>query len=54
MDWIILITAGMFETAFAFCMGKMKGSKGMAFRLWAAYSGGYPFSISGDIRSVPS
>lgn len=36
MDWIILITAGMFETSFAFCMGKMKGSKGMAFRLWAA------------------
>lgn len=21
---------------------------------WIAYSGGYPFSISGDIRSVPS
>lgn len=21
---------------------------------WYAYSGGYPFSISGDIRSVPS
>ena len=21
---------------------------------YAAYSGGYPFSISGDIRSVPS
>lgn len=21
---------------------------------WGAYSGGYPFSISGDIRSVPS
>ena len=36
MDWIVLITAGMFETAFAFCMGKMKGSKGMALRLWDA------------------
>ena len=22
--------------------------------VWYAYSGGYPFSISGDIRSVPS
>ena len=22
--------------------------------VYAAYSGGYPFSISGDIRSVPS
>lgn len=24
------------------------------FSYWIAYSGGYPFSISGDIRSVPS
>ena len=22
--------------------------------IYSAYSGGYPFSISGDIRSVPS
>ena len=26
----------------------------LAFALLGAYSGGYPFSISGDIRSVPS
>ena len=35
MDWIILIIAGLFETAFAFCLGKMKGKKGWAYRLWA-------------------
>ena len=27
---------------------------GKEFDLLSAYSGGYPFSISGDIRSVPS
>ena len=26
----------------------------MVIACLAAYSGGYPFSISGDIRSVPS
>ena len=36
MDWIILIIAGLFETAFAFCLGKMNGKKGRAYRLWAA------------------
>ena len=36
MDWIILTIAGLFESAFAFCLGKMKGSKGKAHRLWAA------------------
>lgn len=35
MDWIILIVAGFFETAFAFCLGKMKGKKGREYRLWA-------------------
>ena len=35
MDWIILIIAGLFETAFAFCLGKMKGKKGREYRLWA-------------------
>ncbi len=28
MNWIILIAAGLFETAFAFCLGKMKGATG--------------------------
>lgn len=34
MDWIILITAGLFETGFAFCMGKMKMAKGLRHALW--------------------
>lgn len=28
MNWIILVIAGMFETGFAFCLGKMKGTAG--------------------------
>ena len=34
MNWIILIVAGLFETAFAFCLGKMKGKRGEEYRLW--------------------
>ncbi|OUN79712.1 SMR family transporter [Bacteroides sp. An51A] len=34
MDWITLIVAGLFETAFAFSLGKMKGKKGKAYHLW--------------------
>lgn len=34
MDWMILITAGLFETGFAFCMGKMKEAKGLRHALW--------------------
>lgn len=35
MDWMIFIVAGLFETAFAFCHGKMKGKRGIEYRLWA-------------------
>lgn len=35
MNWIILIVAGLFETVFAFCLGKMKGKRGEEYRLWA-------------------
>lgn len=35
MDWIILIVAGLFETAFAFCLGKMNEVKGRCRRFWA-------------------
>ena len=31
-----------------------KESMNKALEKMVAYSGGYPFSISGDIRSVPS
>lgn len=34
MNWIILIVAGLFESGFAFCLGKMKGAEGMSYYLW--------------------
>lgn len=34
MNWIILIIAGCFEAAFAFCLGKMKGLSGLEYYLW--------------------
>lgn len=36
MDWIILVVAGLFEAAFAFCLGKAKLSTGMEMYLWYA------------------
>ncbi len=34
MNWIILITAGLFEAAFAFCLGKAKETNGQAMYAW--------------------
>lgn len=34
MDWFILVVAGFFEAAFAFCLGKLKGTQGLYHRLW--------------------
>ncbi|MBN1143230.1 MAG: multidrug efflux SMR transporter [Bacteroidales bacterium] len=34
MSWIILIIAGLFETAFAFCLGKAKLTTGNEMHLW--------------------
>lgn len=34
MNWIILIIAGLSETGFAFCLGKMKGLSGTEYYLW--------------------
>lgn len=34
MNWIILIIAGLFEVAFAFCLGKAKESSGGEMYLW--------------------
>ena len=34
MNWIILITAGLFEVAFAFCLGKAKATTGNEMFLW--------------------
>ncbi len=36
MNWIILIIAGLFEVAFAFCLGKAKTSTGNEMYLWYA------------------
>ena len=34
MNWILLIIAGLFEVAFAFCIGKTKESTGMETTYW--------------------
>lgn len=36
MNWIILIIAGLFEVAFALCLGKVKETTGTAMYLWFA------------------
>ena len=36
MNWIILIVAGVFESGFAFFLGKMKEVSGTAWGLWGA------------------
>ena len=36
MNWIILIIAGLFEVAFALCLGKAKGATGNEMYLWYA------------------
>jgi quaternary ammonium compound-resistance protein SugE len=37
MNWLILIIGGLFEVAFAFCLGKAKEASGTEIYLW--YSG---------------
>jgi quaternary ammonium compound-resistance protein SugE len=34
MNWILLIIAGLFETGFAFCLGKAKESQGTTATWW--------------------
>lgn len=34
MNWILLVIAGLFEVAFAFCLGKAKVSAGKEMYLW--------------------
>ncbi len=36
MNWIILTVAGLFEVAFAFCLGKAKEAVGLEMYLWYA------------------
>ncbi len=34
MNWVILIIAGLFEVAFAFCLGKAKDAVGKEMFMW--------------------
>lgn len=43
MGWIILFIAGLFETGFAFCLGKANESKGVESYWWYA---GFIISLS--------
>lgn len=43
MNWIILIIAGLFEVAFAFCLGKAKETIGNEMYLWY---GGFIVTLS--------
>ena len=36
MNWIILVIAGLFEVAFAFCLGKAKETTGNEMYVWYA------------------
>ena len=36
MNWILLIIAGLFEVAFASCLGKAKGATGSIYYFWMA------------------
>ncbi len=36
MNWIVLIIAGLFEVAFAFCLGKAKETAGNEMYVWYA------------------
>lgn len=33
-NWVLLITAGIFEVLFAFCLGKLRLSEGVNFYCW--------------------
>lgn len=43
MSWILLIIAGLFEVAFATCLGKAKASTGTEMYLWYA---GFAISLT--------
>lgn len=34
MNWILLVIAGLFEVAFAICLGKARDAKGQEMLLW--------------------
>src|SRR5688572_16544414 len=46
MNWIVLIIAGLFEVAFAFCLGKAKETTGTASYMWY---GGFLVALSASM-----
>lgn len=46
MNWIVLIIAGLFEVAFAFCLGKAKETTGTEMYLWY---GGFLLTLSASM-----
>ncbi len=45
MNWLILIIAGLFETAFAFCLGKAQETTGKENLHWWSRICSLPFSF---------
>lgn len=43
MNWVLLVVGGLFETAFAFCIGKAKEVTGLEMYFWYA---GFIVSVS--------
>lgn len=43
LNWIILISAGIFEVLFAFCLGRLRTASGTCFYFWIA---GFLLSMS--------
>ena len=55
MNWVILIIAGFFEVAFAFCLGKAKETNGEQMYLWyAGFLFALTFSMSLLIKATQS
>lgn len=55
MNWIILIIAGFFEVAFAFCLGKAKETTGTEMYLWyAGFAAALLISMSLLIKAAQS
>jgi quaternary ammonium compound-resistance protein SugE len=55
MNWITLIAAGIFEVAFAFCLGKAKNSLGNQAILWyAAFVAALTISMALLVKATQS
>ena len=55
MNWIVLIIAGLFEVAFAFCLGKAKETTGSeAFWWYAGFLGALIISMALLVKATQS